>query len=32
MATAILQEKLHHALIEVKERLAEQKFLEDKNP
>jgi len=27
----LLEEKLHHALIEVKERLAEQKFLEDTN-
>ena len=26
----VLEEKLHHALIEVRERLAEQKFLEDK--
>ena len=27
----LLEEKLHNALIEVKERLAEQKFLEEKN-
>jgi hypothetical protein len=28
----LLEEKLHNALIEVKERLAEQKFLEEKKP